>query len=191
MSSPASTRQHDGTISGRIRVWDPLVRVLHWSLVTGVAVAWLTEDGPGKLHEGAGYVALGVVAIRGLWGFIGPAFTRFRSFVRPKAETLDYAKAVLHGNEPRHLGHNPLGGWMIVALLLTVAATGGTGWLYTTDMFWGIKWMEGVHETFANLLLVLIALHVGGVIFTSIRQRENLVAAMIHGHKERRPGDAI
>ena len=78
---------------------------------------------------------------------------------------------------------------MIVALLLTVAATGATGWLYTTDAFWGVKWMEEVHESFANMLLFLVAFHVGGVIFTSIRQRENLVAAMIHGRKDSRPGD--
>lgn len=172
-----------------IKVWDPLVRILHWSLVTGVTVAWLTEDGPGIIHDGAGYVVLGVIGIRLIWGQFGSGFARFRSFLRPPAETIDYARAVGRSKEPRHLGHNPLGGWMIVALLSCTGAAGLTGWLYTTDWFWGIKWMEEVHEAFANLLLFLIALHVAGVIFTSVRQRENLVRSMVNGWKESRPGD--
>jgi len=170
-------------------VWDPLVRILHWSLVAGVTVAWITEDGPAKLHDGAGYAVLIVIAIRLVWGIAGPVFARFRSFVRGPSATLDYAKAVARGTKARHLGHNPLGAWMIVALLLCAAATGVSGWLLTTDTFWGIAWMEAVHDAFANLLLALIALHVTGVIFTSFRQRENLVRAMIDGRKESRPGD--
>ena len=173
----------------QISVWDTAVRVLHWFLVFSVTVAWLTDDGPGWLHDAAGYAALFVVALRVLWGLVGPATARFRSFLRPPGATLAYAKAVRDRTEPRHLGHNPLGGWMIVALLLTVAATGLSGWLYTTDAFWGVAWVEAVHETFANLLLGLIALHIAGVVFTSFRQRENLVAAMIHGRKASRPGD--
>lgn len=170
-------------------VWDKPVRILHWSLVAGITVAWVTEDGPARLHDGAGYAVLIVVGLRLIWGFVGPGVARFVSFIRRPSPTLDYAKSVMQGTEPRHLGHNPLGGWMILALLACAAATGGTGWLYTTNMFWGVEWMEDLHEAFANLLLGLIALHVIGVVFTSYRQRENLAAAMIHGRKEIRPGD--
>lgn len=173
----------------RIRVWDPLVRLLHWSLALGVAVAWITEDGPPKLHDAAGYATLALIVVRLVWGVAGNGFARFRSFVCGLSETLRYVKAVARGTEARYLGHNPLGGWMILALLGCTAATGLSGWLYTTDAFWGVAWVEAVHSAFANLLLVLIALHVAGVIFTSIRQRENLVRAMIDGRKERRAGD--
>lgn len=72
---------------------------------------------------------------------------------------------------------------MIVALLTTAFAAAASGWIYTTDAFWGIEWVEAMHVFFAELLLVLASLHVAGVIFTSIRQRENLIAAMIHGRK--------
>jgi len=170
-------------------VWDPLVRVLHWSLVAGIAIAWFTDHGPAKLHDGAGYAVLIVIAVRLVWGIAGPDAARFRSFVRGPSATLDYAKAVARGTEARHLGHNPLGAWMIVALLLCAAAAGVSGWLLTTDAFWGIAWMEAVHDAFANMLLGLIALHVTGVIFPSFRQRENLVRAMIDGRKETRVGD--
>lgn len=166
-----------------VRVWDPLVRLGHWTLAGAVAVAWLSHEGPARLHDGAGYLALAVVATRLLWGFVGPARARFVDFLRGPAATLAYARALLAGREPRFLGHNPLGGWMILALLSTVAATGLSGWLLTTDAFWGSEAVEELHEATANLLLLLIAGHVAGVLVTSWRHRESLVAAMITGRK--------
>jgi len=176
-------------LSKTIAVWDRLVRVLHWSLVIGAAVARITEDSPSLLHDGAGYAVFIIVFIRLIWGLIRPKFARFHSFVRRPSETLDYVRTVARSAERRHLGHNALGGWMIVALLSCVALTSFTGWLYTTDRFWGLSWMEDIHETFAIILIILIALHIAGVIFSSLRQRENLVRSMTHGRKEERPGD--
>jgi cytochrome b len=95
---------------------------------------------------------------------------------------------MLRRREPRHLGHNPLGGWMTVILLLTVALVGLSGWLYTTDRFWGVEWVERLHSTLADALLALAAVHVAGAIYASFRHRENLVAAMVHGRK-RAAGD--
>ncbi len=172
-----------------VAVWDPLVRIVHWSLVTGIAVTWLTTEGPSVVHDTVGYAVLALVALRLVWGFVGPEKARFVRFVRTPLATLDYAKRLLRGTEPRHIGHNPLGGWMIVALLATAFAAAVTGWLYTTDRFWGVKWMEELHEFFAVLILVLAALHVIGVIVTSIRHRENLVAAMWSGRKRAPAGD--
>lgn len=173
-----------------VRVWDPLVRIGHWALVAAVAAAWLTHEGFGAVHEWIGYVALGVVAVRLVWGLVGPRYARFTQFVRSPGVTAAYARAMLANREPRHIGHNPLGGWMIVALLATVAAVGVSGWLMTTDAFWGDERMEDVHELLAEGLLVLIALHVAGAIVESIRHRENLVRAMIDGNKRTpAPGD--
>ena len=72
---------------------------------------------------------------------------------------------------------------MIVALLVTATVVGVSGWLYTTDRFWGVEWVESVHRWFTNALWVLVGLHVAGVLYTSLRHRENLVAAMVHGRK--------
>lgn len=173
-----------------VAVWDPLVRVLHWSLVATVAAAWLTRHGGGAWHEGLGYASAAILALRVAWGFAGPRRARFADFVRGPAATLDYARAVIAGRAPRHLGHNPLGGGMIVALIGTVAAADLTGWLYTTDRFWGVAWVEDLHEAISNALLALVAAHVAGVVLVSRRQRENLAAAMVHGRKRApAPGD--
>lgn len=168
-------------------VWDPLVRALHWGMVASVTVAWLVSEG--AVHDCAGYILLALVALRIVWGFVGPPHARFADFIRSHRSTLLYARLVIAGREPRYMGHNPLGGWMIVALLATALAAAISGWVYTTDAFWGVAWVERVHVFFAELLLVLAALHVAGVAFTSIRQRENLVAAMLHGKKRATDAD--
>lgn len=165
------------------RIWDPLVRVGHWLLVAGVAAAWLTRHAEGRLHEWLGYLPLAVVVVRVGWGFLGSRHARFADFVRPPAATLRYARQAFLRTEPRHLGHNPLGGWMILLLLTLTALTAGSGWLYTTDRFWGVAWVDAFHRWSTNLLLGAAAVHVAGVLLASWRHRENLVAAMLHGHK--------
>ena len=170
-----------------VRVWDPFVRIAHWTLVLTVAGAWLTQEGGGRWHEWLGYAALAVVIARIAWGQVGPPNARFSHFVRSPAATLRYAQQVMNHAEPRYIGHNPLGAYMIVMIVITVILVSATGWLYTTDTFWGIEWVEELHEALSNVLIVFVTLHVAGVVFTSFRQRENLVGAMLHGSK--RPAD--
>jgi cytochrome b len=170
-----------------VKVWDFLSRATHWLLVAGVAAAWFTRAGWGKWHEWIGYATLALVALRVAWGWLGPRYARFSQFVRPPTATLSYAKHALAGNEPRHVGHNPLGGWMIVALLAVTALAGLSGWLYTTDAYWGDERVENLHEVLSIALLGLAALHIAGVVVASVRHRENLVASMVHGRK-RPPG---
>ncbi|MES2191035.1 MAG: cytochrome b/b6 domain-containing protein [Pseudomonadota bacterium] len=168
-----------------VKVWDGLVRSLHWLLVLSVALAWISSLGFGllKAHEPAGYVALAVVTARVAWGFIGSRHARFAQFVRRPRAVRDYAVQLRTGTEPRYIGHNPLGGWMVLLLLAVVASLGLTGWLYTTDYFWGTAWLDQLHAVLAWVLMVLIAGHLGGVIVTSLRHRENLASAMFSGRK--------
>ncbi len=170
----------------QVQVWDPLLRLCHWALAVFVAAAWLTRHGGGLWHEWLGYGAGAVVAVRLAWGFVGPERARFAQFLRPPAQTLRYAKQVLSRSEPRHLGHNPLGGWMAAMLLAAAAMTAATGWLYTTDRYWGEQWVEELHGGCSDVLLALATIHLLGIGFTSLRQRENLVAAMLHGRKRLR-----
>ena len=172
-----------------VQVWDRAVRVLHWSLVASVALAGVSlidALGLSSLHRIAGYAALAIVLLRIVWGFAARGHARFAQFVRGPLVTLSYLRRVLARSEPRSLGHNPLGAWMIVALLLCVAALAFTGWLYTTDMFWGSEAVEDAHRALAWTLLALVSLHVAGVILTSVRHRENLVRAMFSGRKSLR-----
>lgn len=165
------------------KVWDPLVRAFHWSLVLSFAVAWLSADEWKSLHEVAGYGAAGLIALRVVWGVIGTRHARFTDFVRSPATVIAYARDVLTGRERRYLGHNPVGGVMILALLASMAGLCATGWLATTDAFWGLEAIEETHEALANLMLGLVALHVGGVLLASVRHGENLVRAMVTGRK--------
>lgn len=178
--------------AGTTTVWDPLVRVFHWSLVASVAVAWVTGDHGSKLvHHWAGYVAGGLIAIRLVWGLVGTRHARFAAFVRHPLAVVAYLRDIARGVERRYIGHNPAGGAMIVALLLVVAAQVATGWMATTDMFFGVDWVEETHEALSKLVLLLIGLHLAGVIVASLRHRENLPLAMLTGRKREAAGDDI
>lgn len=166
-----------------VKVWDPLVRIFHWSLVASFAVAWITADEWDDLHIWAGYAAAALIAFRLVWGLIGPRYARFTQFLRAPGTVAAYLKDLAGGRERRYLGHNPAGAAMVLALIVSLAALCLTGWMYTLDMFWGEEWVEELHEILANLLLVLVGLHVAGVVLASLKHHENLVRAMITGRK--------
>lgn len=167
----------------RVRVWDLPVRLFHWSLVTSFAVAWLSSDDAERLHHWAGYVALGLVGFRCVWGFVGSPHARFSDFVPPFAVLLDYGRRMLSGSEPRYLGHNPAAAVMILFLMAMVGFIGATGWLMTTDLGWGSELLEQTHELAAELTLAAVAVHVVAAIYESLHTRENLLRAMIDGYK--------
>lgn len=182
-ASTATTEAGGETPSATVRVWDPLVRIFHWSLVGLFAFAFVTGDEWDKAHETAGYVIAGLVAFRIVWGLIGPRHARFTDFVRGPGTILAYIRDALAMKAPRHLGHNPAGGAMIVFLLLAISGIAATGYMMTTKAFWGVEWVEEVHVALVYGTLGLIALHVGGVIFASIEHGENLARAMVTGRK--------
>lgn len=179
LAEPADAHRSAATM----RVWDPLVRIFHWSLVTSFAVAWLSARASEDIHDGAGYLAAGLVLARVLWGALGPPYARFQQFVRGPATVLRYLKAMLGGREARHIGHNPAGGAMVLVLLAAMAATALTGWMMTTDAYFGVEWVQTLHSLIAHGLLLLVVIHVGGVALACLRHRENLVAAMVTGRK--------
>jgi cytochrome b len=168
-----------------VKVWDPFVRVFHWSLASLFVVAYATGDEIEQVHIAAGYTIAALIAVRIVWGFVGPHHARFASFVWSPRNVLGYLRDVALLRAPRYLGHNPAGGAMIIALLVALAGTCATGIMMTNDAFWGAKWVEEVHEIFANLAVGLIVVHVIGVIVASFEHRENLVTAMFTGRKRR------
>ena len=191
---PPTTRAESNATEW-ISVWDPFIRIGHWLIVGGFFVAYFTEEEFLSLHVWAGYLVLTVVALRVLWGFVGPRKSRFADFLYRPSEVLRYAKGLATGGARRYLGHSPAGGAMVVALLIGLAATTGTGLvLYAIEeqagplAGWvtaeaGEEMWEELHEFFANATLVLVSLHVGGVLLASYRHRENLVRSMVTGRK--------
>ena len=104
-----------------IRVWDPLVRIFHWSLVVGFTVAYLSGEEESNVHIYAGYVVMGLIIFRLLWGFIGSRYARFSSFVTSPATLIEYLKGMLARNPKHYIGHNPAGGWMVIAMLICLS----------------------------------------------------------------------
>ena len=180
-----------------VRVWDPLVRMFHWGLAGSFAIAFLTEDDLLALHVWAGYLILGLIFIRVLWGFVGTRHARWSDFVKQPTEIFTYLKAAIRSRAARYLGHNPAGGAMVVALMLSVTLTGLSGLAVygaqelsgpMAPLLSGLSegWahaLEDVHEVVANLTLLLVLLHLAGVALASLQHRENLVRAMITGLK--------
>lgn len=166
-----------------MRVWDPLVRIFHWLLALAFFGAYVLGDDGDWWHQMFGYTVLGLVAFRLVWGLVGTHYARFSSFVPTPSQVINYTKDMMAHREVRHLGHNPAGAVMIVVLLLMLVGTGVTGWLQTTDAYWGSETLEDIHELLANSTMFLVGLHIAGVIFSSLRHRENLVSAMFSGRK--------
>lgn len=181
--SPGRQPAQGADSPARVRVWDRFVRVFHWSLVACMAGAYLLEDVPRLVHEILGYTALALVAARIVWGFVGRGHARFASFVPGPRRLAGYVGAMVRGEEPRHLGHNPAAAVMILFLLAMVLAIGVSGFLMTTDAFWGDEFMEDLHTTLVDVVLVAVALHVAAAVYESWKHRENLVASMFSGFK--------
>lgn len=166
-----------------VKVWDPFVRVFHWSLVALFATAYVTGDEIERVHIVAGYAIAGLLALRIMWGFLGPHHARFTDFVRSPREAVGYLRDALSLRARRYIGHNPAGGLMVIALIVALAGSCVTGYLMTTDAYWGSSTMEDIHGALANATVALIVLHVLGVLVASFEHRENLVKSMVTGRK--------
>lgn len=183
--------------------WDLPTRLFHWSLVLAVALAWASvefaeqiRDPLLKWHRWTGIAILVLLTWRLLWGVLGSSTARFASFVRGPATVLRYAKGLAGRGRRRYLGHNPLGAYMVLALLGLVGAHALLG-LFTVehnDLTAGplyrlisedaVKQVSRLHRTmFDNVLLPLIVLHVAANVLYSLLKREPLVPAMITGKK--------
>ena len=164
-------------------VWDPWVRIGHWALAVAVFGAYALGEHGGRWHERLGYIGLAIVGVRLVWGLFGTRHARFSDFLKAPAQVAEYGRRVLAGTEPRYMGHNPLGGWWIVVMLVLVAAAGASGWALTTLGEHGHHALEELHEGISNALMAAVAVHLVGVAWESLRHRENLVRAMVTGRK--------
>lgn len=201
-----------------IKVWDVAIRLFHWSLVALFIVAYFSGEGEEgsaseSLHAWAGYIIIGLLLFRIVWGFIGGRYARFSDIIRRPSEIVAYLKGMLSGHPRHYLGHNPAGGIMVIAMLIALAAISWTGLkayeaegkgplvaaqtvavvpVAKADEWgeWGEhesgeaeEFWEEAHEAAVNATLLLIVLHLGGVFTSSMLHRENLARAMITGRK--------
>jgi len=188
----------------QIYVWDRFVRLFHWGLLVAVTLAALSGFWLGatwiRLHVVAGLLAASLVLLRLIWGLTGSHHARFSSFVRAPHEVLAHLRELRAGVAPRHIGHNPLGALMVLMLLAVVLSLAITGVMtlggeFKTPPLATLSYDQGqfahyVHKLLAWGLGGLIALHVLGALFESLRTKENLPVAMITGRKALRNEDA-
>ena len=176
-----------------VTVWDPFVRVFHWTLVVAFTVAYLVEE-PLIVHAWAGYVVGGLVIARVIWGFIGSPHARFTDFVYRPGVALHYVWNLIRFRGERHLGHSPGGGYMVLLLLIFLAGTVVTGLIvYGGEQQAGPlaglfseatgEGVEEVHEVLANITLALVFAHIAAVILACFVLRENLIRSMVTGRK--------
>lgn len=196
--------------SSEIQVWDPFVRIAHWTIALGFFVAYLTEDAR-EVHIWAGYVVGVLVFARVVWGLIGTLHARFADFVTGPVTASRYLWDLTRGRAKRYIGHSPAGGAMVIALLVSLAGTVATGLigyaeegggplapLYAQTLSAGERTFPGeesegarrdesfigeVHGVIANVTFGLVVFHVLGVVLAGFMHHENLVGAMITGRK--------
>jgi cytochrome b len=175
----------------RILVWDAPVRVFHLCLMLSFFGAWITaeEDGWRLVHVTLGVTVLALVVLRIVWGVLGTRHARFADFVRGPRAVGAYLRGLWTGQAVASAGHNPAGGLAIVAMLLLGLLVPVTG--LATLGHWAGDWSEEVHEALAELMLLLVGLHVVGVALASWLHRDKLIAAMVTGYKRGDPAQAI
>lgn len=168
-----------------VRVWDPVVRVFHWSLLIAFVAAYFSGDDWENLHIKIGYFVAGLVAFRIIWGLIGSEHARFRDFIYRPGTIIAFLRDSAAMKAKRYVGHNPAGGAMVIALILAITLISVSGYMMGMDAFWGAEWVEELHEGAVNLTLGLIGLHILGVLLASFEHKENLIKSMITGKKRK------
>jgi cytochrome b len=197
MENSKSTRGNKQSSSGKVLVWDLPTRLFHWLLVILVTTSFITAKIGGnamQYHEWSGFTILALLLFRLVWGFFGSRESRFATFVRGPAAVFRYAVKILRPDSRHYLGHNPLGGWSIIAMLSALMVQAGTGLFANDDIDtegplykWVSKatsdWLTRVHKLNQEVIIGLVAIHILAVLFYFLFKRENLVKPMVTGIK--------
>ncbi|WP_028469869.1 cytochrome b/b6 domain-containing protein [Neptunomonas japonica] len=181
-----------------IKVWDISIRIFHWSLVAGIGFLWFSGEEGGNImtwHVYIGCAMLGLIVYRIFWGIIGSPYARFSEFFKRPSHTFTYLKNILKGEKTDYLGHNPLGGWMVIILMILIFTQAFSGLFSSDDIFTegpfysliSSKTSElftSIHHLNFNVLLAAIALHIGAVAYHVLIKKEALIKSMLTGEKQ-------
>jgi cytochrome b len=181
---------------GIVRVWDAPVRIVHWLLALAIPALWWTASHDQlEWHRRIGYLVLGLIVFRLIWGFAGGSTARFTSFVRGPRAVLAYGRRLLSGRTETVVGHNPMGGWSVLGLIVLLLAETGFG-LFSVDVdgiesgplsrfvsFDAGRFAAQWHHWLFNGLLALVGLHLTAIAFYAFVKRDNLVGPMLTGRR--------
>jgi cytochrome b len=180
-----------------VRVWDGPVRLFHWLLVLFVIVCVTTAKIGGNwmtTHMLSGYFVLALLIFRLVWGVVGGHHARFAAFVRGPGTVLQYTAGFTRSRAPRYLGHNPLGGWSVIAMLAALLLQSSTGLFASDDIFTEgplyplvggatSTMLTRIHHINANGIGILVAVHLAAVLYYLFVKGENLIKSMVTGVK--------
>ena len=190
MTDPSNLGKPD---MATVEVWDLPTRVFHWALVGCLGALWFTgENEFTDFHEKFGVSVLILITFRILWGFVGGEFARFTSFIRGPSAVKAYLTTLAGWKLPKELGHNPVGGWSVVAMLLAIMVQASMGLFGTDEILYDAplskfvstgtaRFITGLHEDGFNVILVLVGIHLSAITLYLVVFRKNLVAPMIRG----------
>lgn len=181
----------------KVLVWDWPVRAMHWLMVilfSGLIITGNIDADVMQWHFYMGYGLSAVVIARILYGIMGSRFARFSQFIYHPIETIRYVSTLLTGKGKHYLGHNPVGGLMVIVLLLALTTQWLTGLFSSDEVFWFgpfynwgsdavLETAASLHHQLPDILLILVGLHILAVLYHEVRFKERLVSAMIHGKK--------
>jgi cytochrome b len=181
--------------SAHVRVWDAPVRLFHWAVVGLVVTSWVTaENHLLNVHLWSGAALLVLLIFRIAWGFLGSTTARFNNFIASPSRVFRYFQALMTGDKPLHAGHNPAGGWMVIALLTVLTTQAVTGLFANDDIHFNAPLamlvskdasdsMTDLHGRLFDLILVLVWIHVVAVFFYRFVKGEDLIVPMVTGTK--------
>ena len=168
------------------KLWDPLVRLFHWSLVFIFFANYFFNEEGDDWHQWLGYAAVAWLVVRFVWGFFGRGAARWADFFPTPARLSTHIRALVRGEAYHRMGHSPLGGLVMVIMMLCILSLGITGYMMQEiDYFWGEDWLEDLHGWIANSLLALVIVHVFAALFESYRLKENLPLSMVTGKRSK------
>lgn len=181
------------------KIWDPVTRLWHWVLMLAVSVGWsfgkFMSFDTIQWHFYIGYLVLGLMVFRLLWGFAGPAPVRYRAILPTPASVLTYLRHMGRRSPSGSAGHNPVGSLSVIAMLIVISAQAVSGLFIESDDFFEYGPMAGYvseavvnrltwwHHFNADVILVLVVLHVSAILFYLVWKKENLIKPMITGWK--------
>jgi cytochrome b len=166
------------------KLWDPLIRLFHWSLVFIFVANYFVNEKGDDWHQWLGYTAVAWLLVRFAWGFFGSRAARWSDFWPTPARLAVHIRTLTRGDVYHRMGHSPLGSLVMIFMMLCILTLGTTGYMMQEiDYFWGTEWVETLHGWIAHSLLVLVIVHIAAALFVSYRTKENLAWSMVTGKR--------
>lgn len=164
-------------------IWDRTTRILHWIIAAAVVLNLFVLEEGDDAHRWLGYAAVGAVLLRGVWGFVGGAYSRFRSFPLGWGSWKKFFASLVFWRRSDFPGHNPLASLTYIVIWACVFSLGVTGWMMGLDAYWGEEWLEEIHANISIALRALLGLHLAGLLLDSVKFRRHTWLGMITGKK--------